>query len=332
MPRIPLWVNSNPASGSQNLNSSGNQFQTAFTPPIIFPPKCKNPRIAVVSADVWWTVINVSAANNNNQFVFTNDAAVPSKVVLTLPNGLYGIADLNSMIDTLAVQAGYPSGLFTISGIPATQHSIITITQAGYQINGTAAGTVTAAAPGLLGFNSEKLPSGGLTTASQTFTSESVANFSSIQSFQIQSTSFGGGLTFNGQPSNALCNIPINVAPGQLISIEYTSLLWCALDKLRGATIANSIWTLTDQNGGQVNTNGEFWQVRLMLEWDDDVGDVNQQMLVALQKLDNTFNSAMGAMTNQLVSLLSQLTSMMAPMTNKVQTVFDAVSRRAARR
>lgn len=68
---------------------------------------------------------NISVALGNNTWTWTDSTAVTHTYVI--PDGLYGVDDLNDIISSFLVDEGEAANTFVISGIDATQHTSIQV-------------------------------------------------------------------------------------------------------------------------------------------------------------------------------------------------------------
>ncbi|MCP4342549.1 MAG: hypothetical protein GY799_27635, partial [Desulfobulbaceae bacterium] len=148
---IPIIASSSASAGASNIQLNGSSFELRLQQPIRMPHNLQNCTVQVDEATVWWTIPNISVDLGNNQFYFEHLA---TPYVITIPDGLYSVSDLNNAIDRELVTATGISGLVTLSADNATQKVEILINQAGSQIDLTPADTFR----DIIGFDSQKVP------------------------------------------------------------------------------------------------------------------------------------------------------------------------------
>jgi len=266
---INILANSNPTSGSINLNSTGNQFTLQFSPPIQIPREAYNIRCFLRSASIWYSFINISSTNN--RIYFTDDVGNYVKYSLVLQNGLYSLDLLNSAIqramqNLLTANPSYtfPANLITLSADEASQKTIVQINSSGYAVQWR-----NLTPHELLGMVlNQKMPTSGLTAGNEYFYSTNVANFGSVSSLVI-STSVTNNYVYNGKSSSVLSVVPIDVAPNLLINFSPNpDFTYVDNDNLAGASLSQITFTLTDQNLNVVDTNGEYWTCNFTIEYE----------------------------------------------------------------
>ena len=95
-----------------------------------------------------------------------------------------------------------------------------------------------------------------------------IANFNVIDSLLINSSQLGAsGIATNGNNYYSICNPTITVRVGQ--QNVYTTTLPAIVDAshLIGKTISNLDFSLTDQRGRPVNTNGEVYSFMVTYQY-----------------------------------------------------------------
>ena len=259
MRTIPLLLSSSTASGAYNKSSDGSTFSVQFNPPIEIPAN-KSVSVQVIDVNIWYNTINISTSLGNNKLYYTDDLASESKYSITIPDGIYGLSELNTAIEQGVVDNTHTSGLISLQGENATQKVLIKITATGWQINLTSSDTFR----GLIGFDSQKLPASALTTlATTTFRADSVANFSDLEHILLHS-SLGGSAVLNGNSTSSLAAITPNVSVGSLIHTEYRHPLQIPINT--GTYIDTATFWLTTQDGTtKFNTNSEDWSFRMVI-------------------------------------------------------------------
>ena len=95
-----------------------------------------------------------------------------------------------------------------------------------------------------------------------------VANFNVIDSLLINCPQLAiVGIATNGVSRSTICNPTITVPVGQ--QNVFTPILPPYVDAshLIGQRITNLTFTMTDQDGNPINTNGESWSVTVTVEF-----------------------------------------------------------------
>lgn len=254
-----IIANSAITAGAVNKSTLGSTFEIRLEQPILLPNDILTCSIQIDEATVWWTIPNISVSEGNNKFYLEHLAI---NYVITIPNGLYSVNDLNNALDREIVAATGLSGLISLEPDNATQKVVITINQAGTQIDFTLTDTFR----DLLGFNSQLVPA-VVSVGVFIQLGDNVAAFNSIEYFLLHSDIVTQGLRTNNTYSQTIAQILIDVAPGsQIVSREFNPPKSDALE-LSGQTIDRIRFWLTDQNNVLVDTNNEDFSCRMVLQY-----------------------------------------------------------------
>lgn len=256
---IPIVVSSAEEAGAENKNELGSQFDIRLQDAIIMPEDLVNCTIQVDEATVWWTIPNISINLNNNKFYFQYNLV---DYVATIPNGLYGVSDLNIAVNREVLDLTGEAGLFSFEPDNATQKVNITLNVATLQIDFTQVDTFR----DLVGFNSELVPALP-TTDVYSVLGDNIASFNSISYFLLHSDIVTRGIRTNNTFTQTIAQILIDVPPGsQIVSREFNPPKSEALH-LRGQTIDRIRFWLTDQNNNLVDTNQENFGCRMIIKY-----------------------------------------------------------------
>ena len=79
-------------SGAKNKSVLGDYFQVQLNNPLYIPSDAFNCTLRVLQSSIWYTTPNISVIQNNNTIYYNNGV---SDKTIVLPNGLYGIDDIN---------------------------------------------------------------------------------------------------------------------------------------------------------------------------------------------------------------------------------------------
>ena len=252
--------NSDPASGSQQLSADGSSFTVTLNLPISIPNSAVDATAGVLQANIWNTSPNISAQFNNNIFRFTTLQAPAGTYTITIPDGLYGVEDLNTYLSSQFVNLGLSANLISIGGDNSTQKSILTFEFGGDSVDFTVANSVRT----VLGFNSEVLtaPSNNFS-----FYSENIASFNRNNSYIIASNLVAQGIPVNNQSAGILTTVPIDIAPGSQINYQPQNVIWFDCTELIGRPKLNISFRLLNQDLEATPTGGEFWAFTLLIRY-----------------------------------------------------------------
>lgn len=261
-----FFASSATSAGATSKNSAGNQFTLEFSPQISIPENAKNIFVSVPSASIWNTTLNISTTLANNTFTFTDDNGNNTKYSITLPNGRYSVTSLSEAINRLAsVAAPTSANIFEVQGDGASQKCVLYVKASGWKVNFTSTGSVRT----LLGFNTQTIPASALTTVPIYTYGDTVANFGDLSSFLISSTLTSGSEVWLGnRKANCLYTGLIEVAPGSLNSHQPYNPPKIQSAHLAGANLSSIGFTLSDQNGLELDTNSEDWDCRVIIEYE----------------------------------------------------------------
>jgi hypothetical protein len=266
-----LILSSNPANGAENVSEQGDRFTTIFQHPLRIG---ENATASILSASLWWSMANLSSSPpfNNNRFYYTDDINNVKKFVVDLPEGLYGITQLQSAINRHVKSLGQPDGLFKFSGVQETGKALITIAAIGWHIHfpDDNDAVTDKSIKFMLGFD-ESFPGTRAapaltTTDSQYKIAENLTKLNSITNIQIAS-SLGGSAVANGRRTTALAAFPPTVTIGSLQT--YAPVHPNIIPITDNQTIQSVQWWLTDQSGklSSISTQEE-WTATVLIEWD----------------------------------------------------------------
>lgn len=252
--------NSDPASGSQNLSENQSTFQVSLNDPIRIPAGAVDCRAGVIQAFIWNTAYNISADFNNNIFTFTTSVAPSGTYTITIPDGLYSVTGLASLLSSSFVNLGLPAGLISLSGNTATQQSVITFSTSGDSVDFTVAGSV---AP-VLGFDSVVITA---PSAGYSFFSENTAEFNRVNNFILASNIVSVGIPVNNQSQGIIGSVPIDVPPGSQVSYSPQNVVWFSASELIGQSKLNMQFQLLDQDLRQVSTP-DYYSFTMQFNYD----------------------------------------------------------------
>lgn len=251
---IPLFVSSDSASGSKNLNSTRNMFQVDLNPPIDIP-RAYTPYIKLLKSSIWWSIPNIHGTlYNNNVLVFNNGGA---DLTLTLDNGLYDVAAINTAISDFMANQGLDNNVVQVNGIESTGKIAFTFNNNTMRIIWT-----NSTIARVLGWT-QGSPQTGPGIAGAVYTSPNVANFNSLETILIHCSIASGTYTSNTGNTDIIFSLSPSVRPGSLIINEPYNPLPC---RVNSRHIDKIIFYLSDQNNNTIDTGGEFFSLLLQID------------------------------------------------------------------
>jgi hypothetical protein len=224
------------------------------------------------------TNINADQANQMNYQVVPSDEnlavgnfsfsrtrpGLPNNYVITIPQGLYDLSGLNQAVQRELENAGAridPDPLLVFSPDDATQKVELRINYDNVSIDFTQPDTPRV----ILGFNSEVY--GPFPSAPIEILAPNIAEFNQVNYFLIHSDLVSKGIRFNNRYNQTISQVLIDVAPGsQIVSKPFNPAKSNAME-LAGAKRTNLRFYITDDKQRTVNTNGEYWTARIVIDY-----------------------------------------------------------------
>jgi hypothetical protein len=271
---ISFLVSSNPSLGASNVSPDGSQFSVVLDQGGLFiPSEALAVRVSVPSAEIWWTVFNISAKIGNNKFyVFgDNDAGGTQLFTLTLADGLYDLSNLNATILSELESEGArtistgttPLPLLNLQANTATQRVIVRLNYGNVRVEWLPDSPFT-----ICGFDvntTTEVPPGS--AAPINIPGDTEAKFNTISSFLLHSSIVQQGLRLNSTFNQTIASVQIDVAPGSQINYQPFSPAEVFDASLSGGRINLMTFWLTDQNNNPVDTAGEYFALRLSIKF-----------------------------------------------------------------
>lgn len=238
---IPIFISSN----------SGNSITQYFNPPIVLRNK-KRYTLTVINATMFFTFPNIfsSGANQNNILNFTANA---TQYKITVPQGLYDISTLSTLISNSLQNLGLSSSLIVLSGDNPTQRSVIQLNNATCSINFATSNIRT-----ILGFNAVTIGPG---TSGQFYYSNNRADFNTLSEVLLHASCCSGFRNNTNEissNSDVIGSVVINCGvsqqivydPNQAIKVPiFQSILdrvqFYYTDQDNNALVNNEPWTIT---------------------------------------------------------------------------------------
>jgi hypothetical protein len=258
---ITLLVDSAPNSGAANISQEGDQFTVTLNEPIKIPSDALNVNLRAEESTVWWVVPNISAAIGNNKF-YVDEGGVP--FVLTIPDGLYDLVELNSTLARLLENAGAttaPNPVIALSSDDASQKVILRLNYVNVSVDFSQPDTPR----DILGFNSQVV--GPDLSAPVNIFADNTAQFNTIDYFLIHTDLIQKGISVNGNYSQTISTVLIDVPPGsQIISSPRHPPVLDGQDLAGTSKKSFRVW-ITDQANRPIDTRGEPFTCRIKISY-----------------------------------------------------------------
>lgn len=263
---ISMIFSSDPTNGARNLSADGSSFEVQFDDGLRIPADAVNCSVSCEASSIWNSVPNI-ISNVNNKLYITgpNNASVPeiTPYIITIPQGLYDLNDLNEAIIRELENAGAkndPSPLISLSADDATQKVELKFHYSNVLVDFITAGTPRE----ILGFDSGIYT---VPTAPQTILAQNVAGFNTVNYFLLHSDITTKGLRFNNNYNQTIAQVLIDVRPGSLINYQPFNPPKIACPELIGTNRKNLRFWLTDDKNRLVNTNSEYYSLRVVIRY-----------------------------------------------------------------
>ena len=263
-------------SNTSSVDNNGSRFEVQMNTGAIVPEHAKFATMKVTSASIYNNVNNISSSLGNNKLYFNakkETVTTRKDYILTIPNGLYSLTDLNQEIQNLMDN----EDVDTTSKYPF-ELTYNNVNKAVIQMNSTDctilfsdhASRTNHKIRDLLGFTNTDLqiPNPASTNAPYFFTGTNKASFNTLEYFLITCNFVDQGLIVNNIDTQALALIRPNTAPG--FPIYYSPYFPAILsaDKLIGWEGKKQFsFQLKDNNLKNVDTNGETWSFSLQIDY-----------------------------------------------------------------
>lgn len=256
---MSLIVSSDPVNGAKNIRDNGSAFEVQLNRPIQLPNDAKRASIEVSQANIWWTVPNISADLENDQFRFIENTN-PHTIVI--PKGLYSLSSFNALISRELANLTLASDLISFVGDGSTQKVVATFSEAAVQMDFTGANTPRL----ILGWDARLVPLIP-SVVGESESADNVAMFNTINSFLLHSTLTAEGIPVNNTGANIIASVPIDVQPGSQIVFQPQNPTRAGVGELVGKSQGNfQVW-LTDQDNNKVDTNSEVFSATFIIRW-----------------------------------------------------------------
>ena len=239
-----------------------DEFSVQLNNPLAIPHDAMNCTIEVTAAAIWNTTPNVSAKIGNNKFYLSleeNESQV--NVIITIPDGLYGVSELEATIKRGLVTLGKNPDLVSFIQDEATQKLILSLLPYA-QVDFTQPDTPR----GVLGFDSRLAPL-TLQGTNSLEDADSEAAFNRTNSYLIKSDIVGNGIPINSLADGILAQVAIDVKPGSQINYRPYYPPKSNANELIGHVKNYFSFSLVDQINREVSTSNEEWSFTTVIRY-----------------------------------------------------------------
>lgn len=262
---LTIIATSDPLQGAQNIDATGSRFELVFDEPMKIPHDAIEVYVSAEESSVWFVTPNIITGVNDTLYVTGPSALdVVTPYVVTIPQGLYSLEALSVAIARELETAGAktsPLPIISLSGDDATQRAVLTVNYATVSVDFTPADTFR----DVIGFNSGVVGPFGTVPSNQL--APNAAAFNTVNYYLIHSDLVTQGIRFGTTFSQVISQVLITGTPGnQIVSTPFNPPRVQA-QYLAGATRSRISFWLTDERQALVETNGEYWTVRIRISW-----------------------------------------------------------------
>lgn len=237
-----------------NLDSSRANTTTSHDFTLHIPEGIQlheNWSVALVSAQLWYSYVNISQAKGNNIFTYIDDTSTSYDIVVN--DGMYNISDINDLLYAFQVDNEHDTaGVVPVSIEPNYNTSNVDITIA--QASNFVVDLSTSLMYSLFGFSAAQ----AATPLDETTTGESIADISGGRSKILICTSLLEGsdsMWDNTTKGTALYSFSPDTPPGSLMTIEPSERIYLHMDNQ--SRIARIRMYILDNQGNVVDMRGE---------------------------------------------------------------------------
>jgi hypothetical protein len=242
-----------------NQDTFNNKFQVTLNNGIGVPPTAKSCRVGLVEANIWNFDSNIKAPVNKIYFEYDGNP----EASITIPDGYYGITELNEQIKLQLNLGGFPTDLWTFSGDQATQKVVVNFNATNIRLNFNPDDSLF----NILGMFQRYSPATGFAQAGEVDLGDEVARFNSVNNFLIESGSIvNDGIPIGAVGTSIVGKVGITAPPNSLISYSPNQVIWVNCDHLIGSNRTDITWTLKNELLQDVTVIDDFdWTITV--EW-----------------------------------------------------------------
>ena len=263
--QLPMIFSSSTNDGAQRKSSDGSTFSVSLDRPILIPAKTKYCWVEVQAATIWNTVPNITTGVNDKFYFEIIGGLLFGQYEFTIEQSVYDVVSLNDAIEREITQTlELPSKTLEIFGDVSTQKVILqwnNISQVNFDF------TQPDTFRELLGFDSQIVNGNTTGIAGEQFKADNVAAFNNVEYFLIHCDLVNKGLRNNSTYSQIIAQVLIDRAVGaQIRSTPFNPPRIPANELIGSKRNTITLW-LTDSLNRRINTGGEDWGLRLVVNY-----------------------------------------------------------------
>ena len=260
-----IILTSDPSGAASNISADGSRFEVQLDESLRVPDDAINCNISMENATIWWSVANIITGTNDKRYIHGLDTSdVEQDFTITIPQGLYDLPALNSKIQQLLENADGKISPYNNIDLIADNATSKVVIKFNYSVN-TIDFSQSDTPRTTLGFASAVY--GAYAGAPENVLAPDVANFNSVDSFLLHCDLVDRGILMNNSYSQVVGQVLIDVSPGSQIIYNPFNPTKVEANNLIGASRRTIRVFLTDQAGDPVNTNGEFYSLKLKVSY-----------------------------------------------------------------
>jgi hypothetical protein len=255
-----LSVNSDLGS---SVAQNGSVFTVNYRPSLSLPRNPKNVSVAFVQGTFWWTIPNFQTCQI--QLFVQDEKKVEVNIPLTIPKGLYNYKQINTLMGNAFQDRG-----FARNSIEFVENGATSTIDISFAIIGAVL-FPQGSCEKQFGYDADVRYqfTGAGDYVSKFVRAPHVASFDTIQYLTVGCSLVNGGFRLNsGEFKSVIANVTINAAPGYQITAEPANPLEIPTNVFEsGNGLERVTFSLMDQDGNAVDTNGEAWTLLLRIRY-----------------------------------------------------------------
>ena len=262
-------VSSDENKGSYDKSDDGSTFTINQT--ITIPDDARNIKIEISKMLIWNNFFNIKEGENNKFYIYGPDINDEYKLFdISIYSGIY---DLNTLLNDILLELELqeakqePTPIFSIEPDTATGKINFILNYDNMYIEMRSWNTFHK----ILGLEKNKYDIPENKTTPYQFLGDNFAIFNQIEYILLHSNITDKGLELNGQTYQIIGQILPDVKSGSLIIYQPIKSLKIECDNLKGNSINNIKFWITDQNNILLDTNKENYSMLLKLTYEKNL-------------------------------------------------------------
>lgn len=267
------FFSSDEALGAQNISDKGSKFQILLDKAMEVPPSAVDCTIECRTANIWFVSPNIAEEYNNNKLYLSYNL---QQFVLTIPDGLYSVSELNCTIQRLIADVPIPlPGGGSVPEVRFQKNSISLSTFLARSrvilkmITGLSFLTDLDLPNNIaftLGFASQSGSAAKVSTYDgEYFEAENVARLTRINGYLLHGDIVNQGLSLNNSFSTILTEIQLSVGPGKLLTYNPYNPYKLDGNHLKFGPKSLFTFYLTDEKNRPIDTFEENFNFSLVI-------------------------------------------------------------------